>query len=158
MPDGPAEQIGGDIAWVCRRGHMVDFRRSSCARCRGEFGKTDLGRRRPRRLRSLLALGAAGLLIATIAAAIAGLGSGSVTSGISSADTTTTIPTTTTTWATPAQASRAAAYDDGRGYGQSLKDDGNVPQAVACAYVPGDWPTDQQPAWLLGCHDSYSTR
>jgi hypothetical protein len=159
VPRRPREQPARDVLWVCPRGHLVEFSESLCAACRGEADKSEASATRgARRVPSLVALGAGALLLVIIAVAVNfGAGSDSAWTASTSSDATTT-PTTAASRMTAAQTAQTAAYEDGRGYGQSLRQEGQVPEALACAQAPPNWETDLAPAWSNGCRDSYGSR
>ncbi|HWC40163.1 MAG TPA: hypothetical protein VG476_16625 [Acidimicrobiales bacterium] len=91
-------------------------------------------------------------IMSVVATLNLGEGAGSAPGGSSGA----TPPPSPAPAISPARASRVAAYDDGRAYGQSLQHYASVPELIACAAAPRDWTSDQAPAWLRGCRDSYS--
>jgi hypothetical protein len=159
VPRRPREQPARDVLWVCPRGHLVEFSESRCAACGSEADESEASvTHGARRVPSLVALGAGALLLVIIAVAVNfGAGSDSAWTASTSSDATTT-PTTAASRMTAAQTAQTAAYEDGRGYGQSLRQEGQVPEAVACAQAPPDWETDLAPAWSNGCRDSYGSR
>jgi hypothetical protein len=156
----PRQQLSGDVLWVCPRGHLVEFSKSLCASCGREADKsTASATHGARRLPSLVAVGVGALLLVIIAVAFNfGAGSDSAWTTTSTSSDVTTTPTTAASRMTAAQAAQTTAYEDGRGYGQSLRQEGQVPEAVACAQAPPNWNTDVAPDWLSGCRDSYGSR
>lgn len=151
---------GDDLSWVCPRGHLADFSQGSCSACRYPTADDrNLANRATRHpLSGPFVVAMVVLVLLAIMSVVTTLNlspeTGSTTGGSSDA---TTPSTPAPAPLSRAEASRAAAYDDGRAYGQSLQRYGDVPEPIACAAAPRDWKPDQAPNWLTGCHDSYSS-